>query len=132
MDRNIKEQIKNILYADNIIGYFVFLFAVAVIVIILSLKFGLNAMDKTPQWFNDIINNGGIPLIIGCSMIVAFVLGERVFRRSESLIELFMPKGLFGQRTVRGKGEFWDNHPYYVTGSNENTKTVSDNYLPTL
>lgn len=122
--RNIKEVIKRVLYADNIIGYFVTLFAIAVITITLGFKFGFNALDKTPQWFNDIMNYGGIVLIMASSFVIGVVFGERIIKRGDGFIKMMTPKF--------GAGEAWDNHPYYVTGSNENTRTVSDNYLPTL
>jgi hypothetical protein len=122
--------VDNTLLGKSYLGGIALILTILVVIATIVLTFGFNLAGSAPKFFTDFMNVGGIFLIMFAAAHVGVALYTRVRNsRKAGLGGFIMNSG-----TVAYGGSYtgYGEHPYYITGSNENTKTVSDNYLPTI
>lgn len=113
--------------------------AIFMIIMTIAADVGYEFADHTPQWLDHVMNIGGLMLVVGLSFFIGIATTNRwnATRGTDFWDRVMNMAPSRGKRSrVTGAGEWssFPNHPFYVTGSSEynETKTVSDNYLPTL
>ena len=88
-------------------------------------------MEDLPEWLYKFLDYVGTLGVITLSLLTGIMLTNR-WNSSNKTISSMLPGGI----SITGSSERTSNlnHPFYVTGSSEynDTKTVSDNYLPTI
>ncbi len=133
---------------DGWVGFMLFWLSVLVIFVVLSIDKGyvrdiLFFSPQANQVVDDIYEyvmngNGGMVLLVVCSAFFGVVMNRRInrYQFSNNGWDLLVKPPIFTGRSMFGSGESYQNHPFYVTGASEyeynDTKTISDNYLPTF
>lgn len=131
---------------DGWVGFMLFWVSVLVIFVVLSidkgyvrdiLYFSQEANQVVDDTYQYVMNgNGGMLLLVVCSAFFGIVMNRRInrFYYSNNGWDLLVKPPVFTGGSIFGSSEPYQNHPFYVTGANEynDTKTISDNYLPTF
>lgn len=119
-------------------GGFLLIVAICLIIIIIAIDKGVRgAVEDLPEWLYKFLDYVGTLGVITLSLLTGIMLTNRWNKLGpDDTIWNMLPGMLPGNNNIKGSSERTSNlnHPFYVTGSSEynDTKTVSDNYLPTI
>lgn len=115
-------------------GGILLIVAICLIIIIIAIDKGVRgAVEDLPEWLYKFLDYVGTLGVITLSLLTGIMLKNR-WDKSNKTIPGMLPGMLPVDITGSSERTSNLNHPFYVTGSSEynDTKTVSDNYLPTI
>lgn len=118
-------------------GGFLLIVAICLIIIIIAIDKGVRgAVEDLPEWLYKFLDYVGTLGVITLSLLTGIMLTNRWNSLGPNKTKWDMLPNLTDIGNITGSSERTSNlnHPFYVTGSSEynDTKTVSDNYLPTI